>query len=403
MRNAGARAPLLLGLAGLGFVSLGLPDGLLGVAWPSLRAGFGLAQDALGTLLVATTTGYVLSSFASGPLLARLGLGTLLALSCLATAASLLGYAVAPVWAVLVALGVMAGLGAGAIDAGINTYVATNHSPRVLNLLHAGYGLGTTTGPALMTGLLMAGAPWQRGYALVGASQLALGFAFGATRRLWPAGTASPGERPPSAPLARTLRRPAAWLTALAFALYTGLEAAAGAWTYTLLTEGRGVALESAGSAVSLYWGALMAGRIAFALSLAAAPIGRLLGACMAGVALGALGLALDLGTAASFAALALLGFCAGPIFPSLIATTPARFGARHAANVVGLSVAAAAIGQALLPATLGFGAVALGLEVVPRALLATALLLLVVSRGALAAQQDPEADRHEARAGDPA
>jgi fucose permease len=99
---------------------------------------------------------------------------------------------------------------------------------------------------------------------------------------------------------------------------------------------------------------------------------------------------------------LALLGFCAGPIFPSLIATTPARFGARHAPNVVGLSVAAAAIGQALLPAVLGVGAASLGLEIVPRGLLAAALLLLVVSRG-LAAQQDPETDRHEARAGDPA
>ena len=135
--TATARARLLLGLAGLGFVSLGLPDGLLGVAWPSLRAGFGLAQDALGALLVATTTGYVLSSFASGPLLARLGLGALLALSCLATAASLIGYALAGAWPLLVALGVLAGLGAGAIDAGINGYVATNHSPRALNLLHA--------------------------------------------------------------------------------------------------------------------------------------------------------------------------------------------------------------------------------------------------------------------------
>ena len=402
MRNARPRAPLLLGLAGLGFVSLGLPDGLLGVAWPSLRAGFGLAQGALGALLLASTTGYVLSSFASGPLLARLGLGALLALSCLATAVSLLGYAVAPVWPALVALGVVAGLGAGAIDAGINGYVATHHSPRALHLLHAGYGLGTTAGPALMTGLLMAGAPWQRGYLVVGASQLALGLAFGATRGLWPAASAAPAARAPSAPLAHTLRRPAVWLGALAFALYTGLEAGAGAWTYTLLSEGRGVALASAGSAVSLYWGALMAGRVAFAFSLAAAPSGRLLGACSAGVALAALALALDLGAAPSFAALALLGFCAGPIFPSLIATTPARFGARHAPNVVGLSVAAAAIGQALLPAALGLGAASLGLEWVPRALLGAALLLLLLSP-ALAAQQDPEADRHEARAGDPA
>lgn len=398
-----ARPALLLGLAGLGFVSLGLPDGLLGVAWPSLRAQFGLAQDALGALLVATTAGYVLSSFASGPLLARLGLGSLLALSCGLTAASLLGYTLAPAWWAVVALGVLAGLGAGAIDAGINAWVASRHSPRVLNLLHAGYGLGTTAGPALMTSLLMAGAAWQRGYAIVAGSQLALGLAFAATRRHWPPAAPAAGLVTPPASLAATLRLPAARLGAAVFALYTGLEAATGAWTFTLLSEGRGVAVASAGSAVSAYWAALAIGRVLFALSLARARSATLLPLCMAGVAAGALLLALDLGEAASLAGLVLLGLAAGPVFPSLIAATPARFGAAHAANGVGVQVAAAALGQSLLPAAVGVAVARLGLEWAPRALLAAALLLLALSRPALAAQQDPEADRDEAAARHPA
>lgn len=397
-----ARPALLLGLAGLGFVSLGLPDGLLGVAWPSLRTSFALPQDALGALLVATTSGYVLASFASGALLARLGLGLLLGLSCVATAASLAGYTLVPVWWGMVACGVLAGLGAGAIDAAINHYVALHHSARALNLLHAGYGLGTAAGPVLMTSVLMAGGAWQRGYAIVAASQLALGLAFLATRRQWPSAQPAHGHAPPAVSLAATLRLPALWLGAAQFALYVGLEATAGAWTYTLLTEARAVSMPSAGSAVSLYWGALMAGRIAFALTFGAVRVGALITACLGGLVAGALLLALDLGNAASFAGLALFGFSAGPIFPSLVATTPRRFGP-HAANAVGVQVAAAAIGQSLLPAALGVAASAYGLELMPRALAVGAALLLVLSRPAFAAQQDEEPDRDEARAGDPA
>ena len=116
---------LLITLAYAGFISLGMPDGLLGVAWPSMRASFGLPVGALGSLLIFSTTGYLLSSSFTGWLLARMNVGVLLALSCLATSASLFGYAFAPSWWVLVSFGLLSGLGAGAIDAGLNTYVAT--------------------------------------------------------------------------------------------------------------------------------------------------------------------------------------------------------------------------------------------------------------------------------------
>jgi fucose permease len=161
--------------------------------------------------------------------------------------------------------------------------------------------------------------------------------------------------------------------------------------------------MASAGGAVSAYWGALMAGRVVFALALAEAPTARLLPLCVAGVAAGAALVAADLGAAASTAGLVALGFCAGPIFPSLIAATPARFGAAHAANAVGEQVASAAHGQALLPAALGLAVATFGLEWEPRALLVAALALLALSRAALAPQQDPEPDRDEARAGEPA
>ena len=140
---------LLIGFTYIGFISLGLPDGLLGVAWPSIRAFFALPLDALGPLLVMFTIGYLLSSFNSGRLLSRLNVGVLLALSCLATAISLLGYALASRWGIMVAFAWLSGLGAGAIDAGLNTYAATHFSPRVVSWLHACYGIGATSGPVM--------------------------------------------------------------------------------------------------------------------------------------------------------------------------------------------------------------------------------------------------------------
>lgn len=380
MRSASTRGLLLLALSYLAFVGLGLPDGLLGVAWPSIRASFDLPLDSLGALLVATTIGYVSSAFASGRLLTALGLGELLACSCLATSLSLLGYAWAPTWAVMVALGLLAGLGAGAIDAGLNTYVATHHSARMLHLIHACYGLGTTAGPMIMTGVLMASLPWQRGYLIVGVAQLALAACFAATRSLWPApdGRRAAVAATASAPLTATLRLPAAWLAIAAFFIYVGVEAAAGAWTYTLLREGRGATMEAAGTAVSLFWGGLMAGRVVVGVLPLPFSLHQLLRLSIIGTALASALVALDLGRAPTLVGLAALGFSCGPIFSALVATTPLRLGGAHTANAVGFQVAAAALGQSLLPTTFGIAAAARGIHVLPYLILGSTLALLV-------------------------
>ena len=169
-----ARPRLLLVLAFVAFISLGLPDGLIGVAWPSMRQSFGLPLDALGSLFVSTTLGYVTASFLSGAILRRIRLGALLALSCAATAAAMIVYSTASTWTVVVASGVVTGLGAGAIDSALNTFAAHNYSARTVNMLHAFYGFGTTIGPALMTAVLLRNAGWQRGYLIVGVAQLSL-------------------------------------------------------------------------------------------------------------------------------------------------------------------------------------------------------------------------------------
>ncbi|MFO1350835.1 MAG: MFS transporter [Gammaproteobacteria bacterium] len=265
-----SRSRLLLALAFVAFVSLGLPDGLLGVAWPSIRAAFTLPLDALGPLLISVAAGYVGSSFASGSLLARMNVGALLAWSCLATAISLSGYALAPNWMVMIACGLLAGIGAGAIDAGLNTYVATYYSARTVNLLHAFYGVGATAGPVLMTGVLMAGHPWQRGYAIVGAAQFALAVSFALTRGRWPAAPVK-AEARAAAPIMHTLRLPTAWIGIATFFIYAGIEASAGAWLFPARRGARFFRRPGRNGGEALL-GALLAGRLTSASSAPAAP-----------------------------------------------------------------------------------------------------------------------------------
>jgi fucose permease len=242
------RAGLIL-LAFIAFVALGLPDGLLGVGWPSIRAGFGLPLDAIGMLLIAAVAGYMTSSFLSGFLLARVGVGRMLAASCFITGLALIGYTLVPEWWMMVLLGVFAGLGAGAIDAGLNTYVAANFGERVMQWLHASWGIGITIGPIIMTIGLSTFETWRFAYRVVGVFQLALAVGFALTLGMWNQKAAPTGAEPEKrltdyrTPIGATLLRPRVWLSVLLFFLYVGAETSLGTWTYTLLTESREVDL----------------------------------------------------------------------------------------------------------------------------------------------------------------
>ena len=390
----------LLILVFVGFISLGLPDGLLGVAWPSIRQTFGLPLDALGALFLTTVCGYLAASITSGWIVQRIGVGMLLALSALATAAGLLTFAVSPGWTPIVLAGVLAGLGGGAIDAGLNSYVALAHSPRLLNWLHACFGVGAATGPAIMLAVLNAGHPWRVGYAIVGVGQLLLGLCFLLTRRQWQVATepdrtlqsstidvGAPDDTvsPLSAPArgvggVRSLGRwpLPVWLSVVLFLVYTGIETTAGQWTYTLFVEGRGISAQAAAFCVSAYWGALAVGRVLAGLVANRVAPALLTRWSMVGMLVGAALIWSYLATWLSFAGLVLMGLAAAPVFPSLIGVTPLRFGATQAATIIGFQVGAAALGIAGLPAISGFLAARIGLEVIP-------LLLVVASAGMVA------------------
>jgi len=391
----GARpTPLLLpSLASLAFVSLGLPDGLLGTAWPSIRATFGQPLDAQGALLVAATTAYVATSFGTGPALARVTLGHLLAASALAMALALLGSAVSPSWWMLLVLALLLGAGGGAIDTGINTYASTSHGPRMLNWLHACWGLGAALGPAVVVMVLEAGRSWRVAYGLVGVAQLALAVGFVLTSRSWPTTIARPGETEPErgVGVGETLRLSGARLGAAAFFLYSGVEVGLGVWTFTLFTEGRGIPSATAGFWLSVFWGGLTLGRLVASFVGGLVPPVALVRGCLVALCAGAGLIWFDGAPAVGFAGLALAGAACGPIFPTLMATTPGRVAPRLVAGTVGFQVAAAAVGAALLPALMGVVARRLGLEALGPQVLGLSLATLVAHEVLVSRTGTPE------------
>ncbi len=387
------RRPLLIALAFVAFISLGLPDGLLGISWPSMRRDFNLPLDALGLLATVTTAGYLTASFLSGRLLRVMPIGTVLALSTLAAAVALLGFSLTPSWPLLLGLGYLAGLGGGAIDAGLNAYGARHFSPRVLNWLHAFFGLGTTLGPLIVTAVLNSGNVWRWSYVIVGAAQLALALTFFLTRHRWADEDTSGGNEAAAPQAARTrdtLRRPVVWMGMLTFFFYTGAEMATAQWSYSLLTLGRDVPPTTAGLYVSLYWGSLMVGRVLFGFIANRVPLTATLRACMVASVVGALLFWLEPTRFLSVVGLMMIGFFFAPIFASLISLTPARVGDAHANSAIGFQVAAAGLGGAALTALVGVVARVGGLETIGACIAAACVLLLTLYEAFVRAEGRP-------------
>ncbi|KQS78828.1 MFS transporter [Rhizobium sp. Leaf384] len=380
-----SRRKFLTVLAFLAFTSLGLPDGLLGVSWPSIRSQFGLPLDRLGLLVTVTTAGYLTSSFMTGPISRIVPIGTLLAMSTLAASIGLLGFSVATNWQVMVSLGFVAGLGGGAVDAGLNSYGAKHFSPKALNWLHAFFGLGTTMGPVIVSYVLKSGGGWWVSYAVVGSAQLALATTFFFTRARWAdaadiATSFTPAVETISA--WRTLELPRVWLGMLVFFFYSGVEIAAAQWSYSLLSLGRGFTEGMAATVVGLYWASLMTGRVAFGFVANRLPLIETLRVCLLGSVLGALLFWLDFDTYTSVGGLLLMGFLFAPVFASLISLTPDRVGRAHADSAIGFQIAAAGLGGAVLTSVVGVLTRTLGLEVIGAALFVAALLLFFLYLG---------------------
>lgn len=362
---------LVIILAYIAFIALGMPDGLLGVAWPSIRTTFSVPLDAIGMLIPASVAGYLISSFFSGFLISRWGVGKILSMSCALTGLALFGYTIVPQWWMMVLLGILAGLGAGAIDAGLNGYVAANFGEGLMQWLHASYGIGITLGPIIMTTALSTWDSWRVGYRIVSGFQFVLAICFAFTVSIWSQKRKSEQTDEPNfteykTPLKETLRQPQVWLSMLLFFTYVGAETSIGTWSYSLLTESRGVDTTIAGFFVSSYWATFTIGRIIAGLYTKKIGVHSLIQGSVAAALLGSLLLIWDPSKVMNVVAVALIGFAIAPIFPALMSGTSQRVKARFASNTIGMQIASGGVGTALVPSLLGVLARRFSLEIIP-------------------------------------
>lgn len=378
--------PLLVPFAFLAFVSLGLPDGVLGPSWPAIREAFGVPLDALGIVVTAYTAGYLVSSFMGGALMRRVAVGTLLALATGLASAGLLGFAMAPSFIALVVAALMAGLAGGAIDAALNAFGARHFSARILNWLHGFYGVGTTLGPLIVTLVLSVDAGWRMSFLVVGCAQAGLAVAFALTRSAWDTvrDHADQAAVVPPAATGETLRRPSVWLGMALFALYAGVEIGTAHWSYSVLTLGRDVPEVTAGLYVTAYWASLTAGRLGFGVLAGRVNLKRALAVAMVSAAAGALLFWLSPHPAVAPVALCIMGLSLAPIFASLISLTPERVGLAHADTTIGVQVAAASLGGAAFTAGIGVIAQLAGLNAVGGMLFVLTLSMLALYAGFL-------------------
>jgi len=383
---------IVIVIAYLIFVVLGFPDGMLGVAWPSMMADFGVQNAQMGTMLLAATIGFLLTSFNTGRLMRWFGVSTLLMVSSVVRALGLLGIALAPQWLALVAAAFVFGVGSGAIDGGMNTFFAMRvRSPRLMNWLHASFGLGATIAPIMLTALFSLGIAWRWGYVIVALLQLGMGAVIVLRAGDWRMEVAE-GETQASTARRRTratLTRPIVWVNIAIFFCYAGMEVTAGNWSYSVFTEMRGVAPEVAGLVAGLYWGSFTVGRIFFGIvanRFAVIPTIRTM--AVTGVAAAALFWWNPINWV-GFAGLLILGFALAPVFPLLMTATPLRLGNADANNAIGFQVAAASFGIGVLPGLAGALADRVGLEIIGPFMVAGLLLMAVLHE--VAVRSHPE------------
>jgi fucose permease len=346
------------------FVSLGLPDGILGAAWPQMRAELSVGLNGNWRMLALGTCGSALSSFLSGLGLRRWGVGRVLVITTLATALAIFGYSLSATFALITALAFVLGLGNGAIDAGLNDFVASNLSSRHMSWLHGFWGVGVSLGTLTVSGVIAAGGTWRSAYLAVGSVQLALALAFAANLRLLPraARRAADEQQPEHPSFGCTLRLRAAWASMAAFFVYCGLECSAGLWIASVLHDGRGWTTSAAGLMATLFWASLTLGRFLIGTISQRLQAIHILRAAVAGAIVGTLLIAASSVVAQREAAAGLLtaaglllaGFSLAPMYPMLMHDTVRCVGSGHATNLIGFQGGVGQLGFMLIPAGIG-------------------------------------------------
>ena len=376
-------AQLLLPLIYLAFISLGLPDSLMGSAWPSIYPEFGVPVSFMGILSMIISCGTIFSSLQSDRLTRALGTGKVTAFSTALTVLALFGFSLSHSFWMLCLWAIPYGLGAGSIDAALNNYVALHYKSRHMSWLHCMWGVGTVISPVLMSTALSAGRGWSSGYRMVACIQLVITALLFLSLPLWNNRTSS-GEEASAASaeplrLRQVIRIPGAKEVMFCFFCYCALETTAGSWASSYLTLTKGIPAETAAAFASLFYTGITVGRAFCGFITFRLNDSQMIRLGQGVLAVGVVALLLPGPEILSLAGLILIGLGCAPIYPSIIHSTPDHFGADKSQAVIGIQMASAYVGNLLMPPLFGVIASSITPALFPFYLLVLLILMFVM------------------------
>ncbi len=380
---------LLLIVIYIAFIGLGLPDSLLGSAWPSMYVELSVPVSYAGIISMTIAAGTVVSSLMSDRLSKRFHAGKITAVSTVIMALSMAGFALSPSFFVLWLWAIPYGLGAGSVDAALNNYVALHYPSRHMSWLHCMWGVGTIVGPGVMGVVLTGGGSWQSGYGTMALLQAAVAAILVISLPLWKKNKtlhteAAEEEAPMTIPLLKLLRMPGAKEIMFAFFCYSAVEQTSMLWGSTYLVLHHGMAAETAAGFASLFFIGITAGRGLGGFLTYRFSDTQMIRAGQALILFGVIALFLSRGSTLALVGLIVIGVGCAPIYPSIIHSTPERFGADKSQAFIGVQMASAYVGTCLMPPLFGLIANHICVGLFPVYLLAVLLLMVFMHEGLL-------------------
>lgn len=350
---------LLLAVIYVSFISLGLPDSLLGAAWPSIYPGLGVPVSYSGVIFCIISVGTVLSSLQSDRMTHRFGAGGVTAISVAMTAAALFGFSVSSSFWAMCLWAIPYGFGAGSVDAALNNYVALHFASRHMSWLHCMWGIGASVGPYIMGAALSSRAGWQTGYRVISVMQMVLTIIILLSLPLWKTKPGANAEEREAAPaealtLKQIFRISGVKEVLVTFFCYCSLEQTTSLWASSYLVLNRGIAPETAAGFASLFFVGITVGRALCGFLTLKFDDTQMVRMGQGIIAIGIAAFLLPLGEAVTLAGLLLVGLGCAPIYPSIIHATPGRFGADRSQAIIGVQMASAYIGNCLMPPLFG-------------------------------------------------
>lgn len=375
---------LLLAIIYLAFISLGLPDSLLGAAWPSMYPEFQVPVSYAGIISMVIALGTVISSLMSDRLTKRLGAGLVTAISVAMTALALFGFSFSHSFWVLILWSIPYGLGAGSVDAALNNYVALHYKSRHMSWLHCMWGVGASAGPYIMGFALSHGQNWNGGYRYIGILQVILTFILFISLPLWKkekkdAASESDATSDHILTLREIFAIPGVKSVMLMFFCYSAIEQTSGLWASSYLALHKGVAPETAATFASLFYIGITIGRAISGFITMKLNDTQMIRLGQGIIFLGVLALFLPLGSTISLIGFILIGLGCAPIYPCIIHSTPDHFGADRSQAIIGVQMASAYVGTCLMPPVFGLIANNITVALLPAYLILFLVLLSVM------------------------